>query len=352
MDISFRKKLLKWYAANPRSMPWKKTKDPYKIWLSEIILQQTRVAQGLPYYERISEKFPTIYHLANAAEDEVLQLWEGLGYYTRARNLHSAARQVLHDYHGVFPSTYEEILKLKGVGAYSAAAIASFAFDLPHAVVDGNVFRVLSRYFGISKAVDSAAGKKVFAKLAHDLLDKNNPADYNQAIMNFGALVCRPANPACDTCIFHKKCVAFLNNAVADFPVKEKKVSTRIRWFHFLVLENEKEIIVERRNNKDIWKGLFQFPLIETSTGQTRSRFLRHWKSHAFFSGKNIHLRSVSKIIQQQLTHQTVYAQFFSVRLPDRQQRLPAGWKKVKKSSLPGIAFPVLIRKYLTEVLK
>ena len=352
MNISFRRRLLKWYAANPRSMPWKETKDPYHIWLSEIILQQTRVAQGLPYYERISKKFPTVYHLANAAEDEVLQLWEGLGYYTRARNLHSAARQVLQDYHGVFPSTYEEILKLKGVGAYSAAAIASFAFDLPHAVVDGNVFRVLARYFGISNAVDSTAGKKLFAKLAHDLLDKNHPADYNQAIMNFGALVCRPANPACDTCIFNKTCVAFLKNAVMDFPVKEKKASVRNRWFNFLIMENEREIIIERRNNKDIWKGLYQFPLIETNAAQTENKFLRYWKSHPFFYGKKILLKSVSRIMLQQLTHQTIYAQFFTVKLQGHQQRLPAGWQMVKKSSLPGIAFPVLIRKYLTEVLE
>lgn len=338
---------MKWHSANPRSMPWKNTRDPYKIWLSEIILQQTRVEQGLPYYERITKKFPTVNHLANASEDEVLKFWEGLGYYTRARNLHAASKQVVNDFGGKFPDTHEEILKLKGVGPYSAAAIASFAFDLPHAVVDGNVFRLLARYFGISEAVDSTKGKRTFAELAQKLLDKKHPADYNQAIMNFGALVCKPANPACSSCIFKKECVAFTKNAVFDFPVKEKKVMVRNRWFNFLVLENEVEIIIERRNEKDIWKGLYQFPVSETTAYQSETEFLKSWKESSFFSGKKITVKGISKVMEHKLTHQTIYAQFFRIELCKPQKRLPKGWLKVKKSSLAEIGFPVLISNYL-----
>lgn len=350
MNNSFAKKLLAWHAANPRSMPWKNTHDPYKIWLSEIILQQTRVEQGLPYYERMTKRFPTIRHLAGAAEDEVLKLWEGLGYYTRARNLHAAARQVVNEYDGQFPSSYDEILKLKGVGAYSAAAIASFAYSLPYAVVDGNVFRVLARYFGISEAADSTNGKRIFSALAQKLLDKKYPADYNQAIMNFGALVCKPANPSCDACIFKMECVAFSKNAVFDFPVKEKKVTMRNRWFNFLVLENEEEIIVERRDSKDIWKGLYQFPLLESKAPMSGSRFEQHWKRNTFFDGRKLNIRSASGVMRQQLTHQSIHARFFSVKLKKSRLQLPEGWLKVKKTSLAAMAFPVVIRKYLAAV--
>lgn len=348
---SFTQKLLKWYSANPRSMPWKNTREPYKIWLSEIILQQTRVEQGLPYYERITKKFPTVNHLANASEDEVLKLWEGLGYYTRARNLHAAAKQVVNDFGGKFPDTHEEILKLKGVGPYSAAAIASFAFDMPYAVVDGNVFRVLARYFGIREAVDSTKGKRTFTELAQKLLDKNHPADYNQAIMNFGALVCKPAHPECNTCIFKKECVAFTRNAVFAFPVKEKKITIRNRWFNFLVLENELEIIIEKRNEKDIWKGLYQFPLVETNTYQSEADFVKSWKKSSFFSKKKISIKGISKVMKHKLTHQTIFAQFFRVELPASHGPLPSGWMKIKKSGFRESGFPTLIVNYINFAL-
>jgi A/G-specific adenine glycosylase len=252
---SFSQKLLKWHQMNPRDMPWKKTRDAYKIWLSEIILQQTRVEQGTPYYKKLIKCFPTLQHLANANEDEVMSAWQGLGYYTRARNLRAAAKQIMNEYAGRFPSSYEEILMLKGVGTYTAAAISSFAFDLPYAVVDGNVFRVLSRIFDVRKPVDSAEGKKVFTALANDLLDKENPAAYNQAIMNFGAMVCLPVNPVCNECIFRRSCFAFTHQQVAELPVKSKKNAVRIRWFNFLVLEDGDKVLIEKRKEKDIWKS-------------------------------------------------------------------------------------------------
>lgn len=349
MIFSFTRKLLQWHAANPRSMPWKNTKDPYKIWLSEIILQQTRVEQGWPYYERITKKFPTVKHLANAREEEVLKAWEGLGYYTRARNLHAAAKQIVNDPEGKFPSTYERILNLKGVGPYSAAAIASFAFDLPHAVVDGNVFRVLSRYFGINEAVDSAKGKKLFSELARQLLDKKNPADYNQAIMNFGALVCKPSTPECAICIFKKQCIAYKTDTVFELPVKSKKAAVRYRWFNFLVLENDKEVIIEKRTAKDIWKGLHQFPVLETVSYQAQSDFLKAWKQTAFFKGENIKVNGISKVIAHKLTHQTIFAQFISVPISAVKKPLPEGWLRIKKSRLKTFGFPVLISNYLAQ---
>lgn len=346
----FTKKLLQWHAANPRNMPWKNTRDPYKIWLSEIILQQTRVEQGLPYYERIIKKFPTVKNLANASEDEVLKSWEGLGYYTRARNLHIAAKQIVNDFNGKFPVAYHDIISLKGVGTYSAAAIASFAFDLPHAVVDGNVFRVLSRYFGIREPVDSTIGKKTISELAQTLLDKKHPAHYNQAIMNFGALICKPATPGCVTCIFKRDCVAYSKNTVFDFPVKEKKITVRNRWFNYLVLENEKEVIVEKRASNDIWKGLYQFPVIETATCQPQNDFIKTWQQTPFFSRKKMMVKGISKVLEHKLTHQTIFAQFFRVELNAVKKTLPPGWMKLRKTALKEIGFPVLISNYLKGV--
>ncbi len=210
-------------------MPWKHTNDPYRIWLSEIILQQTRVEQGISYYERLVERFPSVEQLALAPEDEVMKYWEGLGYYSRARNLHAAAKQIFFDRDGVFPSTYTELLQLKGVGKYTAAAISSFAFNLPHAVIDGNVFRLLARYFGVKDLSDSTVGQRVFIKLADDLLDKSDPGDYNQAIMNYGALICKPISPNCLICDLHKKCFAYTHGLIKNLPVKRKKKKLRIR---------------------------------------------------------------------------------------------------------------------------
>ncbi|MBP7272940.1 MAG: A/G-specific adenine glycosylase, partial [Saprospiraceae bacterium] len=235
---AFQEKLLAWYDATPRPMPWKETNNPYHIWLSEIILQQTRVAQGLPYYLRFVEKYPTINALADAPEEEVFKLWEGLGYYSRARNLHATAKFIAYTLNGNFPDTFAALLSLQGVGHYTAAAIASFAYNLPHAVIDGNVYRVLSRILGSATPIDSAEGKKYFAATAQALLNLSQPARYNQAIMNFGALHCVPQNPHCSSCPFQEICVGFQNNCVGSLPVRQKKIAINTRYFYYYIIQD------------------------------------------------------------------------------------------------------------------
>jgi len=351
LQKSFPKKLLKWYEKNPRYLPWKKTRDPYKIWLSEIIMQQTRVEQGTPYYEKLIKLFPTITHLANASEDEVMRAWQGLGYYTRARNLHAAANQIVTEHNKKFPSSYEDILKLKGVGAYTAAAISSFAFDLPYAVVDGNVFRVLSRAFGIKKPVDSTEGKKTFLDLSHALLDKKNPAAYNQAIMNFGAMVCLPAHPLCEQCFFRKECFAYTHQLVSELPVKSKKKPVRIRWFNFLVIEVGNKLIIEKRNEKDIWNCLFQFPLVETETFAGAAEIVKIISEKKFTSKKHSKAVGISSIIEHKLSHQTIMAQFIRISLPHQKIKMLRNWREIEKSALKNFAFPKLIANYIEKFL-
>jgi A/G-specific adenine glycosylase len=253
-----------WYRQNARNLPWRDTKNPYFIWLSEIILQQTRVDQGMDYYKKFIKHFPTVNDLANADEQTVLNLWQGLGYYSRARNLHFAAQQVLEQFQGVFPSTYKDVKSLKGVGDYTAAAISSFAYNLPHAVLDGNVFRVLSRYFADETPIDSTQGKKLFQKYAQELLDQQLPAEHNQAIMEMGALICKPKNPNCSSCVLSESCLAFRNNNVQSYPVKSKKIKIRNRYFNYLV-ESDEYFKLEKRTEKGIWQNMYQFPLYETN---------------------------------------------------------------------------------------
>jgi len=262
MDLS--QILLDWYRNNQRDLPWRRTNDPYAIWLSEVILQQTRVEQGMPYWLRFIEDFPTVTDLANADEREVLRLWQGLGYYSRARNLHAAAKIVRDEYNGNFPNQYEQIRALKGIGDYTAAAISSFAFNLPHAVVDGNVYRFLSRIFAINTPIDSTNGKKEFFVLANELLDKSNPGTFNQSLMEFGAMQCKPSNPDCSVCPFNQYCQSFATNTVSEYPVKAKKTKTRNRYFDFIILSDEKNTLLQKREEKDIWQGLYQFPVIES----------------------------------------------------------------------------------------
>ena len=287
-------------------MPWKGEKDPYKIWLSEIILQQTRVEQGLDYYHRFIEKFPDVHKLAKAKDQVIFKLWEGLGYYTRCRNLIAAARYISKELKGKFPSTYEEINALKGVGPYTASAISSFAFNLPHAVVDGNVFRVLSRVFGIAKPIDSTEGKKYFTQLANDLLDKKQPGIYNQAIMDFGAVVCKPAAPLCSGCVFNKTCFAFLNKKVNELPVKEKKISIKKRWFYYLVIEQENEIAIRQRTGKDIWNQLYEFPMMEKERETSIEAILQEAEKLGWLSKKKYEMVAISPLFKQQLSHQLI----------------------------------------------
>lgn len=319
-DKLFAQKLLHWNRySNKRKMPWKGEKNPYYIWLSEIILQQTRVEQGWEYYLKFKKKYPTVNKLAAAPEDEVMQLWQGLGYYSRARNLHTTAKMIMQQYHGEFPQQYDEILKLKGVGKYTAAAISSFAFNLPYAVVDGNVIRILSRVFDLSIPFDSASGQEYFRNLAQNLLDVNHPAKFNQAIMDFGATVCTPINPLCSGCIMADICKAVQLNKVDQLPVKAKKIMKKNRYFLFEVFIHEGRVLIERREDNDIWKSLYQFPKIEL----TEKEF------------KEIDL----PLYTQLLTHQKIFAKFKTsagtANAP--KQGIWADIKRLKKFGFPKI---------------
>lgn len=331
-------------------MPWKGETDPYKIWLSEIILQQTRVAQGLPYFNRFVQAYPTIQSLAEAPDTAVFKLWEGLGYYSRCRNLLSCARQVITEYQGNFPRHYNDIIKLKGIGPYTAAAIASFAFGLPHAVVDGNVIRVLARYFGIETAFDTTAGKKLFANLAAELLDRSQPAAYNQAIMDFGAVVCTPAEPACHTCVFAANCVAFKTQMVKQLPVKEKKLVKKNRYFHYYLIRAGNEMLVRQRLAKDIWQGLHEFYLVESNSAgeweqvsvNNNLPFLQSCLSEISIKGETF---------KQQLTHQNINARFTELLCKEKIEA-PEGYQWMNAADISHLAFPQIINSYLVNASK
>ncbi len=347
----FSTRLLKWNREqNTRQMPWKGEKDPYKIWLSEIILQQTRVEQGLNYYNNFIKKFPNIHKLAKATDSTIFKLWEGLGYYTRCRNLIATARYISKKLHGKFPDTYEDIKALKGIGPYTAAAISSFAFNLPHAVVDGNVFRVLARVYGINTSIDSTEGKKIFTALADKLLDIKQPGLYNQAIMDFGAVVCKPASPHCTKCVFKKNCFAFLNNKVNELPVKEKKITIKKRWFYYLVLEYKNEMAIRQRNQKDIWQDLYEFPLIETEMEMDKESILQTLKRKKWLLKKNYEVVSVSALFKQQLSHQLIAGQFLKLRLKQK-PALKSDWIWLTKTKADKYAFPQFINQYLREYI-
>lgn len=265
--MNFSKTLIKWYLQNKRDLPWRNTTDPYHIWLSEIMLQQTRVAQGLPYFLSFTSSFPTVFDLAKADEEQVLKLWQGLGYYSRARNLHTTAKHIASELNGIFPDNYNDLLKLKGVGEYTAAAIASFSHNEVVPVVDGNVFRVLSRYFDIETDIASSGAKKEFTALAKELIPKDNPAIFNQAIMEFGALQCVPKKPNCEICVLNSGCLALKYNKVSELPVKLKKTKVRNRYFNYIIFSDEnQDLIIRKRIEKGIWHNLYEFPLIETES--------------------------------------------------------------------------------------
>lgn len=313
MEKEFARLLIEWYHEHKRDLPWRNTNDPYLIWISEIILQQTRVAQGYAYYQRFIERFPDLESLAAAEENEVLKYWQGLGYYSRARNLHQAAISV----NGVFPVKYEDILKLKGIGTYTAAAICSFAYNQPHAVVDGNVYRVLSRFFGINEPIDSGKGKKIFASLAHDLLDKIQPALYNQAIMDFGALQCTPLSPDCTVCPFKNRCFAFNHNMVSSLPIKQNKTKTSERFFYYLLIRDNGNIYLNKRTENDIWKNLYELPLIESNTALAVDDFIRKQEFASIFkenSVVNVRLLNKTKHV---LSHRIIYADFYELEAQD-----------------------------------
>jgi A/G-specific adenine glycosylase len=346
----FASALLKWHKTkNSRKMPWKGEKDPYRIWLSEIILQQTQVAQGTGYYERFLLAFPTLHHLAIAPEQKVFKLWEGLGYYSRCRNLIATAKKIDLDYKGQWPTTYEEILALKGIGPYTAAAIASFAFDLPHAVVDGNVTRVLSRYFGISTPIDTGAGKKIYAGLAAALLDKKRPGIYNQAIMDFGATICTPRNPLCTACVQKPDCQAWKKGWTGKLPLKEKSISKKQRCLYYFIVEIPGDkVYIRQRTAKDIWHGLYEFVLFETKDPSSAEEILQSHPARQLFDGQALTVRYISRVYWQELSHQSLQGQMITVRL----KKPLAGLKdylQVPKSKLKEYAFPKFINAWLLD---
>ncbi len=340
----FSKKILFWHENdNMRKMPWKEEKAPYKIWLSEIILQQTRVEQGLSYYNKFIIKYPTVNKLALAQEEEVFKMWEGLGYYSRCKNLIATARFISFELNGIFPDKYENILQLKGVGEYTAAAIASFAYNLPHAVLDGNVLRVLARFFGIYAPIDSAIGKKKFNILAHQLMGKAPPALYNQALMDFGATVCKPQLPVCDTCILQKNCVAKNQSAVKELPVKQKKIVKTHRYFFYIIAHYENKIYVRKRIEKDIWQNLWEFILIEVEAKTTCELLLKSSELKAIV-GEKYDVQKISGVYIQKLTHQKIEGVFIHIKLPRSIQM--KDFVLVDENKMSTLAFPRLITNY------
>lgn len=339
---NFDKNLLHWNRyENNRQMPWKGEKDPYKIWLSEIMLQQTRVEQGLKYYQNFIEAFPDIHALAAAPEAKVFKLWEGLGYYSRCRNLIATAKFISQELNGKFPDKYESILALKGVGAYTAAAIASFAYNLPYAVLDGNVFRVLSRIFDVEIPIDSTQGKKTFSTLAQDILPKQKPGEYNQAIMDFGATICKPV-PVCDDCFFNKQCLAYLAGKQQFLPVKEKKTKIKKRWLNYFIVQCGDEILIQQRSEKDIWHALHQFVLIETKRSCKRSQLEELFQKQY---GVEDYLVINEWKEKQALSHQSISFHFLLVKIKRKKKVQHYTWMKL--SHVQELAFPKTLQQAL-----
>lgn len=338
--VDFHRLIVEWYRLNKRDLPWRDTKNPYLIWLSEIILQQTRVAQGMGYYKKFVKNYPTVTDLANASEMDVLNDWQGLGYYSRARNLHATAKIIAFDLNGVFPTTFQEIKKLKGIGDYTAAAIASFAFDLAHSVVDGNVYRVLSRVFNIDLPIDSTQGKKYFAELAQELIGKEQPAIHNQAIMEMGAIQCLPVNPLCDTCPLERICLANSLKIIEERPIKEKKTKVRNRFFHFMICREGGQVVLEQRTQKDIWQNMYQFPLVETENQQSYEGM------KAFFE-KEYGMTPVdySENVIHILSHQKINAVFYYFN--EIPKYLLVNRMQIKVNDIQGYPIPRLIDRYL-----
>ncbi len=346
MKAPFTKRLLDWdKRLNSRQMPWKGEKDPYRIWLSEIILQQTRVEQGWAYYEKFIQTFPDIQSLAAAPDQQVFKLWEGLGYYSRCRNLLFTARTIVNDYNGRFPTNHKEVLALKGIGPYTAAAICSFAYNAPYAVVDGNVERVLSRYFGIDTPIDSPAGKKAFTALAQSLLPINQSARFNQAIMDFGAVLCKPQQPLCVTCPLQQECMAFRQNRQQQLPVKAKSLTLKHRWFYFFLVKWRGKYFITQRGAKDIWRELYQFPLIETAKRVPEKQVVKQFRT-IDATEKNYTVEYISDELQQKLSHQHIHVRFIHLHY-SKTPPLPSGYLPVLAAELSQYPFPILLKKYI-----
>ncbi len=346
--MTFSNSLTKWYLQNKRDLPWRNTQNPYFIWLSEIMLQQTRVAQGMPYFYSFTTNFPTVFDLANATEEQILKLWQGLGYYSRARNLHKTAQYIAFELDGIFPNSYVDLLKLKGVGEYTAAAIASFSYNEKVPVVDGNVFRVLSRYFDIESDISLLSTKKEFTALASELISKENPALFNQAIMEFGAIQCVPKNPNCDICIFNSSCLALQKKKVSQLPIKSKKLKVTNRYFNYIVfLDENQKTIIQKRADKGIWHNLYEFPLIETQKEESFEAISNQIKDLIYNDNKIVSVREWnSKSIIHKLSHQHLYIKFQIVNLNGS---IPNG---IDFDTLQVFPFPIVIFNFIEKEWK
>ncbi|MDG1660457.1 MAG: A/G-specific adenine glycosylase [Winogradskyella sp.] len=343
--MNFSKNVINWYSDNKRDLPWRHTVNPYFIWLSEIILQQTQVKQGLPYYKSFVKTFPTVYDLAKSDEQTVLKLWQGLGYYSRARNLHFTAKYIVNELGGNFPNSYSEIIKLKGIGDYTASAIASIAFGETTAVVDGNVYRVLSRFFGIETPINSTKGIKEFKALATELIDKREPATFNQAIMEFGAQQCKPKKPYCIICPLQSGCVAFLKNQTSGLPVKLKKIKIRHRYFNYLVIiDQHKNTIIEQRTEKGIWQNLYQFPLIESKESIDVYEFEKEISKHKLIKNLKFQINLFNeKDVIHKLSHQHLHTKFWIIETD------PITEKSISAENLKDYPVPALISEFINK---
>jgi A/G-specific adenine glycosylase len=345
--MSFSNDLVQWYQIHKRPLPWRDTRDAYVIWLSEIILQQTRVEQGLPYFYRFLEKYPGVADFAAASEDDILKLWQGLGYYSRGRNMLKTARMVMDEHGGVFPESYDQLIKLKGIGEYTASAIASFAANEAKAVVDGNVYRVLARYFGIDEPINSPKGIKTFQSIANDLLSQHQPGLHNQAMMEFGAMLCKPKNPACGICPVNSGCYAFLNNAVNTLPVKLNKVKVRERYFNYFLIADQHTLVMNRRNDKDIWANMYDLPLIETTALLTPEELLLLPQLTELF-GDNVKIEQLFPVVKHLLTHQRLFVRF--IILHKQYIQLKEEWFITDVNNLNSLALPNVIFIFLKNI--
>ncbi|WP_295794350.1 A/G-specific adenine glycosylase [Mucilaginibacter sp.] len=345
--MNFNHELLNWYLNNKRDLPWRNTTDAYVIWLSEIILQQTRVEQGMPYFNRFLEKYPTVTSFAAASEDDILKLWQGLGYYSRGRNMLKTARLVQEQYDGIFPQRYDQLIKLTGIGEYTAAAISSFSSNEAKAVVDGNVYRLLARYLGIDEPINSTKGKKIFQEAANDLLNSEMPGIHNQAMMEFGAVICKPKNPACGICPVRTGCYAFTHNAINSLPVKLNKVKVRERFFNYFLVTDSYSVLVNKRDQTDIWANMYDLPLIETTALLTPEELFNGDKVTEFF-GANLKISEISPLKKHVLTHQRLYVRL--ITLQNKPLKLQENWFYTPVENLQKLAIPKIVFIFIKNI--
>lgn len=349
MTEKFSDIIIAWYQANKRDLPWRETEDPFLIWISEIVLQQTRVAQGLDYFYRLTERFPDVKSLAEADNDELMKYWQGLGYYSRARNLHKAAQQIMEQHAGIFPHEHTDVLKLAGIGPYTAAAICSFAYNQPYAVVDGNVYRVLSRISGWDDPIDQPAGVKKFQQLANELLSQKHPGLHNQAIMEFGALQCTPSNPDCTICPLNSDCQALMQNKINSLPVKSGKIKVQQRFLNYFVFQFKNQLFIQKRTANDIWQNLWEFPLIESDHLLTNDEIIQHTDFQKWTKDiVKVDIQSISKSYKHLLTHRQIWAQFITIQISDVNPSLK-DFKQIQSEDLQNFAIPRLIDRFLEE---